>query len=125
LTSGRGGAALTRPVYAMCIYRVRADHEDDFVALLRQHWPLLRDLGLAARESSVILRGEEDGGPFYIELLPWLNEEAPGTAHKYPEVMALWGPMEDLCEERAGRPAIEFPRVERVDLHAPPSSELN
>jgi hypothetical protein len=113
------------PVIAMCIYRVRADREDDFLELLRTHWPTLRDLGLAGKEASTVLRGEEEGGPFYVELLPWRDDEAPGEAHKYPEVVSLWGPIEELCEARGGRPAVEFPHVERVDLHAPSESDLN
>jgi hypothetical protein len=110
---------------AMCIYRVRADSEPQFLELLRRHWPTLRDLGLATKEASTILRGEEEGGPFYVELLPWRDDEAPGEAHKYAEVVALWGPIEDLCESRGGRPPIEFPHVKRIDLHAPSPAEWN
>ncbi|MEP6654874.1 MAG: hypothetical protein ABJA82_16035 [Myxococcales bacterium] len=110
---------MSQPVIAMCIYRVRSGREDAFLQLLRQHWPTLRDLGLASEEESTILRGEEEGGSFFVELLPWRDDSAPGEAHKYPQVVSLWGPIEDLCEPRGGRPAVEFPHVQRVNLHAP------
>jgi hypothetical protein len=31
------------------------------------------------------------------------------VAHQHPEVLALWEPMEQMCEARGGHPATEFP----------------
>jgi hypothetical protein len=51
-----------------------------------------------------------------VELLTWKNAEAPNTAHELPEVMAVWEPMGMLCEKRDGRPPMEFPHVERIQI---------
>jgi hypothetical protein len=37
-------------------------------------------------------------------------------AHEHPEVLAIWEPMDTLCEQRNGKPNMEFPHV--VSFHA-------
>jgi hypothetical protein len=38
------------------------------------------------------------------------------VAHKHPEVLALWEPMEQMCEARNGHPATEFPHYTDLAL---------
>jgi len=102
---------------ALCIYRVKAGSETAFRALLAKHWPTLRRLGLAADEPSIIYQGKErEGAPFFVELLTWKDAEAPNHAHEIPDVMAVWEPMGSLCEARDGKPPMEFPHVERIQI---------
>lgn len=109
---------MAKPVIAMCVYRVKAGAEEKFRGLLVRHWTTLRSLGLAAPEPPVTYQGVEKAGqPLIVEFLAWRDESAPETAHQSPEVMALWEPMGALCEERGGRPAMEFPHVERLEIH--------
>ena len=104
-------------VTAMCIYRVRAGSEAAFRELLAKHWPTLRRIGLAGDEPSVIYQGaEKPGVPFFVELLTWKDGEGPNIAHEFPEVMSIWEPMGKLCEARDGRPPMEFPHVERIQV---------
>lgn len=105
---------------SLCLYRVKAGSEDAFEALLRKHWPTLRAAGLATGTPSRIYRGtgDEGDGPFYAELLEWSDAKASERAHELPEVMAVWEPMGALCESRNGAPAMEFPSVEALGLHA-------
>ena len=104
-------------VTSLCIYRVKKGSEKAFRGLLAKHWPTLKRVGLGANVPSTIFQGkEDDGGPIFVELLNWKDDEGPNRAHELPDVMAVWEPMGKLCEERKGRPAMEFPRVARVEI---------
>lgn len=107
----------TRSV-AICTYRVKGGKEDEFLALLRRHWPTLRDLGMVDEEPSLVFRGtDETGGTVITEILTWKDFNMPNRAHEIPAVMALWEPMGMCCEARLGRPPMEFPQVRPMDLH--------
>jgi hypothetical protein len=106
------------PPVAICTYRIKAGKEDEFVGLLRRHWPTLRDLGMVDESPSLIFQGaDESGGTVITEILTWKDGGSPYRAHEIPSVMALWEPMGMCCESRLGRAAMEFPQVRRLDLH--------
>jgi len=102
------------PETVICTFRVIAEREAAFRALLERHWPTLHRLGLTTDEPARTYRGYDGKGPFYVEIFEWRDARAAGAAHEHPEVMAVWEPMDPLCEAREGRPAMEFPHVERV-----------
>lgn len=97
----------------ICHYRVAAGNEAAFEALLRRHWPKLHDLGLVTDEPARQFKGveQDNGQPIYYEIFEWLDG-AMARAHEHPEVMAVWEPMDRLCEQRGGKPNMEFPHVE-------------
>jgi hypothetical protein len=102
---------------SLCLYRVKSGSEAAFKNLLAKHWPTLCRLGLAADQPSTIYQGaEKPGAPLFVELLTWNDPEGPNMAHELPEVMAIWEPMGKLCEARDGRPPMEFPHVERIQI---------
>jgi hypothetical protein len=102
---------------AMCTYRVKPGMEEAFEGHLKRHWPTLDKAGLVTKKRSEVFRGREDaGGVFYVELLEWKDAKAPDEAHHLPDVMAVWEPMGMCVEDRDGRPGMEFPHVERLDL---------
>jgi hypothetical protein len=49
----------------------------------------------------------------FVEVFAW-KDRGFEVAHKHPEVLALWEPMEQMCEARNGYPATEFPHY--IDL---------
>lgn len=110
-------AAQRGPVTVICHYRVREDGERSFLDLLRRHWPKLHELGVVTDEPSAVYRGlDEKGRPYLVEIFSWLDEQAFERAHTHPEVLAIWEPMDGLCEGRDGRPNMEFPHVHRLAL---------
>ena len=105
------------PVTVICHYRVRTTEEAPFLELLRRHWPTLQALGVVTDEPAVAYRGvDERDRPCFFEIFAWRDEAAFERAHSHPEVLAIWEPMDALCEERDGRPNMEFPHVRRVAL---------
>ena len=109
--------AASRAETVICHYRVKAGCEAEFVELLRRHWPTLRRLGTVTDEPSQVYRGQDEKGrPLLWEIFHWKSAAAFEKAHTHPEVLAIWEPMDVLCESRDGRPNMEFPHVERVKL---------
>lgn len=104
-------------VTSLCLYRVKPGSETAFRGLLAKHWPTLRRVGLAGDEPSTIYQGSErEGAPLFVELLTWKDAEGPNIAHEIPDVMSVWEPMGRLCEARDGKPPMEFPHVERIQI---------
>lgn len=99
----------------ICHYRVARGNEAAFEELLAKHWPALHRLGLVTSEPSVQYRGveQDNGEPIYFELFEW-EDGAADLAHELPEVLAIWEPMDELCEARGDKPNMEFPHVERI-----------
>jgi hypothetical protein len=95
-------------------FRVRQDAESDFTDLLSRHWSTLHELGFVTDEPSVIYRST-DGGLSYVEIFTWA-EGGYERAREHPDVLAIWGPMDALLEERPGQPKWDFPHYERVML---------
>ena len=99
----------------ICHYRVKPGNETQFEALLTEHWPTLQRLGLVTDTPSQHFKGQEqdNGQPIYFEIFEW-HDGASERAHEHPEVMAIWEPMDGLCEARSGKPNMEFPHVTRM-----------
>jgi len=95
-------------------FRVRPDAETEFAALLERHWPTLHDLGFVTDDLPAIYRSI-DGGLTYVEIFTWA-EDGYEHAREHPDVLAIWGAMDALLEDRRGQPKWEFPHYERVRL---------
>jgi hypothetical protein len=108
---------MPQPETVICLYRVRGGREDEFVDLLSRHWPTLRELGLATPHPPRHYRGaEQSGDPLFVEIFEWASADAAGVAHEHPDVMAIWESMDALTESRDGRPNMEFPHVQAIDV---------
>ena len=96
----------------ICNYRVARGNETRFEALLANHWPTLHRLGLVTDSPPQQFKGveQDNGQPVYFEIFQW-HPGASERAHEHPEVMAIWEPMDQLCEARKGKPNMEFPHV--------------
>ena len=99
----------TNDSVVVCSYRVKAGRDQDFIALLKRHWPTLHKLGLVHEQPRMALqRRDGDQTSCFVEMFAW-KDRGFEVAHKHPEVLALWEPMEQMCEARDGHPATEFP----------------
>ena len=106
----------TNEQVVVCTYRVKTGREQDFITLLERHWPTLRKLGLVHEQPRMALRGHDaDTTSCFVEIFAW-KDRGFEVAHKHPVVLALWEPMEQMCEARDGRPATEFPHYSVLAL---------
>jgi hypothetical protein len=96
----------------ICTYRVRAEAEREFCALLARHWDTLHDLEFVTEERSRVLRQLDE--PSYVEIFTWVDGGFD-LAHEHPAVLAVWERMEPLLEDRDGRPKWEFPHYLPVE----------
>ena len=98
----------------VCHYRVAPGNEAAFEALLARHWPCLNELELVtdAAPQHFVGREQDNDRPIYFEIFEW-RPGAVERAHEHPAVMAIWEPMDTLCESRGSKPNMEFPHVER------------
>lgn len=103
-------------------YHVQAGKLDEFLKVLKDHFPACRKNALVHAEPHLILTGKEDGGkPSVIEILTWRDGDAPDSvAEKYPEILAIWNKMSALVEKRGGKPGIEIDQMEIVTAGTAP-----
>ena len=91
---------MSAPVEVLCLYRVRLGDEASFRELLARHGSTLRAEGLLSEAPTRLLRStDRSGRAVFLESFQWRDAAAPDAAHRSSRVMALWGPMEQLCEE--------------------------
>ena len=75
-------------------YRPKPGCEADLQALVRDHVPRLRRLGLATDRAPVLGRAR-DGT--VVEVFEW-REGAVERAHEDPDVHAMWGEFTAVCD---------------------------
>jgi hypothetical protein len=96
-------------VRMVCTYWPKKGGERRLLGLLEAHWPTLREAGLAGPAPAQLFRGtDRKGRGCFVEVFDWKDGRAAARAHQHPEVMALWGPMEDLAD------AMQFVEVEPI-----------
>lgn len=101
----------TGPVTMHVTYRAKKGHEDALLALVKQHWPALRRLGLASSEPPLVWRAvDRKGNTSFVEVFQWRDASASGVAHQTPEVMAIWEPMGAVME------GMDLAEIEPVDI---------
>ena len=107
----------------ICTYRVKAGARNEFVELLRRHWPALHDSGLATDTPAMVFEAvvggdntQNESGTTFVEIFSWSSADAPRIAHETPAVLAIWEPMGGLVEDRDGRPGMEFPNYRPLAL---------
>ena len=87
-------------VTVLVTYRPKKGKERAFHAILERHWPALAAARLVTRERSRIWRAKDKRTRriHFVELFSWKDARASGAAHRMPEVLAVWRPMEPLLE---------------------------
>ncbi len=106
----------TNDQVVVCTYRVKPGLEKDFIGLLKRHWTTLRKLGLVHDQPRMALQGRDtDKTSCFVEVFAW-KDRGFEVAQKHPEVLAIWEPIEQMCEPRDGHPATEFPHYAALAL---------
>jgi hypothetical protein len=89
------------PVANIVTYIPKPGQEAALLALVREHEPALRKVGLVTAEPFRVWKAYDvrKGREQYIEYFVWKDGMASDIAHQTPEVMAVWEPMGPALEE--------------------------
>ena len=79
---------------SVACYKPKPGCERELLALVRNHLPPLRALGLVTERTSIVMR-TADGT--IIEIFEWVSQEAIDGAHHNPAVLELWSRFEKVC----------------------------
>ena len=97
-------------------YRPKPGKAEELAALVREHVPYLRRLGLATERPVLAMRAANGD---LVEVFEW-EEGAVANAHEHPEVLKLWEQFGAVCDfiplaalDDAQRP---FPPFEPIEL---------
>ncbi len=82
-------------VMVIVAYRPKVGQEARLLDLTKEHWPILRGLGLATDRPAYAMRAA-DGT--IIEVFEWKSKEAIESAHTNPEVLKMWERYGEACE---------------------------
>ncbi len=87
-------------VTVLVTYRPKNGKERAFVSILKRHRAALKKAGLLTRTPARLWHATDkrNGRRYYVEMFAWKDGKASDRAHRTPEVMAGWGPMEPLLE---------------------------
>jgi hypothetical protein len=80
--------------WVIAAYRAKPGCEKALDALMREHVPTLKRLGLVAETPTTTLRAAEGE---IVEIFAW-KPGAVEKAHRHPEVAALWRKFETVCD---------------------------
>lgn len=92
--------ARRRPLTVLVTYRPKRGREARFLSILKRHWPALSLARLVTPARPRILRATDKrtGRTFFVEVFSWKDKLASDAAHRSPEVLRIWSPMEPLLE---------------------------
>ena len=82
-------------VVAVACYRPKPGKEDQLMALMKTHLPILKEQDLVEDVPSICGRAK-DGT--IVEVFVWKSQDAIDSAHKNPAVLAMWENYGDACE---------------------------
>ncbi|MBZ5537980.1 MAG: hypothetical protein LAO31_18645 [Acidobacteriia bacterium] len=100
------------PVTMLVSYYPKKGKEKKLLALIKKQWPVLHRAGLVSKIQPQIWRAsnKRSNRLFFVEMFQWKDARASDIAHRTPEVMAIWGPMEPLLEN------LQLSRIESIPL---------
>ena len=89
-----------KPVLTHVTYRPKKGKEEELFALVKRHWPVLKEIGLSTNEPAKVYRATDkrSGQVYFIEIFSWRDADASSIAHQTPEVMAVWETMGPVLE---------------------------
>ncbi len=82
------------PEIVIACFRPKPGKEADLLSVVKEHQPILRKEGLVTDRLPIVMRAK-DGT--IIEVFEWKSAEAIESAHKNPNVLAMWGRFEACC----------------------------
>lgn len=76
-------------------YKPKVGKEKALRALIADHVPTLRRIGLVTERESILM---EAGDGTLVEVFEWASPEAIQTAHGHPAVLRMWEEYGKVCD---------------------------
>jgi hypothetical protein len=93
------------PETVLITFRPKPQAEQELAEVIANHWKEARRLDLVLATPHLTLRGRDGAGRFvFTEVLTWRDASAPDAAP--PAILEIWKRMNELVEERDGRPGL-------------------
>ena len=86
---------MNRSEVVIALYRPKSGKLAELEALVRRHFPTLKEYGLTTDRAPFIGRSQ-DGT--IVEIFEWASIEAAKNAHDHPAVAQVWEAMAVVCE---------------------------
>jgi hypothetical protein len=86
---------MSKPEVVIAVYKPKVGKLTELEALVRRHFPTLKEYGLTTGRESFI--GRSTDGTL-IEVFEWASAEAAKSAHDHPAVAKVWEAMAMVCE---------------------------
>ena len=86
---------MSDPVMVMAMYKPKDGKAAETAALVKKHFPVLKEYGLSTGQESFI--GKSKDGTF-VEVFEWASESAAKKAHDHPAVAKIWEAMAKVCD---------------------------
>ena len=100
------------PETVMVTYHAKAGSEAALANAIARQWAAANRLKLVLETPHTLVRGDEQGRTYFIEIFTWRDAnipDAPPTA-----IQNIWAEMSQLVESRGARPGIDFAAVSVV-----------
>ncbi len=81
-------------IIVICTYRPKPGNETELLEIVKEHVPILRNLGLATDRAVHIMKAS-DGS--IVEVFEWVSQKAIDDAHHNPVVLEMWKKFEAAC----------------------------
>jgi hypothetical protein len=101
-----------KPETVLVKYHVKSGSEREMASLIERQWAAVRKLNMTFENPHVVVRGDEMGKSFFVEIFTWRDASLPDKAPA--AVQEIWSAMNKIVEARDGRPGIDFAVVADV-----------
>jgi hypothetical protein len=100
------------PETVMVTYHAKAGSEAALANAIARQWAAANRLKLVLETPHTLVRGEEQGKTYFVEIFTWRDANIPDAPPA--AIQNIWAEMNQLVESRGARPGIDFAAVSEV-----------
>jgi hypothetical protein len=94
------------PETVMVTYHAKPGSEAALANAIARQWAAANRLKLVLETPHALVRGEEQGKTYFVEIFTWRDANIPDAPPA--AIQKIWAEMNQLVESRSGRPGIDF-----------------
>jgi hypothetical protein len=94
------------PETVMVTYHAKQGSEAALANAISRQWATALKLKLVQETPHTVVRGNEEGKTYFVEIFTWRDASIPDKAPA--AIQNIWSEMNQSVESRGGRPGIDF-----------------